>query len=1476
MSQSICDRHHSRRAFATILIMLLLFMMLLMAVAYLRTMRAYSLTRPRQTNADTAPVLAQLEADIAAAIGADGKIAPTSTETAPLSAADIHEPYDYPWTNSARFLAGCRLSYPKVLASAVGMGDPQVDDAWLSPCEVDASGKWGQVSNVMNSFLVYANANLTGIPMNAVTREHVPADAPAGKPIPDGLPASQQLAGGQSVAYQNLSASDARLVDTDGDGRGDALWFYPNKNLANGVRYIAAVRIVDLSGCVNLNTALAEMGGAPGSQSTIGRKGEGPYEVNPSKISASIGLTPASKSYRSRLMPGPGSFTATTDWDYWRLAGGQVGVDGQTSSSATGSRYGGISTVASPKLSDEAQLRDLSNKLASSTSLLPVPRLFAAPVNGNTGDYGALPSNAVRSRLTTISGAAEKVAWPTFTSWHFQPQLAGDLNLCQTDSASTQDPFWTADPAPQFFWPSSIYTVSKPAAPARVLQTFLGGPDNATPADDYPYPAGFRQLLTGGGWTSSDFAGQYQAQVGVCLRDALMRDNRPTVVADTAIADASKKYSWMGWKPLPALTEFYGEMPYLATAWNNAVRVNTTAVTAFRNTTLAQLKTVKAKMDPAFANEYNVDPYFWDTSVAGKITFQLQQYRSDGLTRAGLIELAQYGADVTARCLWYHYAAGNACGQDFTTLGVTLPGATTPTADGGAAWANQLFDLQVPLDQGSGKWASIYINTQNSRTTFSPNTAAAGDTRYGAAAGVGSYAFEVANPYAVPIRLANVRFQFRGGDSASFDELLCPNSTSAALDTYITAATALPGLPAKDAEGYFVLKPGEKAIFYRNGFENTNAPAASSDNASYAGALRPNAHPWQRFGGGPVLVTGTNTVDLIRTLFPSGLPANTYAVNLGTGTNAPDWNGHYNNRQVEHIELQVNSKVMDGTGAWMPYNRLTYITQPSGYNSYEFLCEGGIPQGGATFPMPGTLVYRQVNARTFGVEQKLNLLQARPPVIANDAPVSAPNSPVNGAPLDWGDCEFRSNVCGPVSGVLNAASGSQRPFPKLGSLSNGWWPGYQNTATTQPLSAAYGQYSASLCTLGQDVKIAFPGPNASNPVYGGQPRQDIKSGSLFFNYVGIPGDAAYPGTFPELASAAGAPWTSASTLVRDNALAGNNGAQRRDGTPHAMDIGRILMAGPVFFDTKSGVGNYFVRGGGASAYSTFNALPAVDQLVGFKLQNTIGDAINFYLAKDAQVAAANSLSPAGIKGLCLRTDKPFYDAAKVSDARLANKTLDQLYTDLSTALAAGNMANAAALRAGIRGMTHGSLSWGDAAESLFNVDDLNYKGKIAGNGGFRPGTINLNTAPQAVLNCLSLPAWVPLSGSPAVPSAFTAGILAARGDGASPSGPLVPTNAATLVLAPRKGLARVSELQNQKPSWFGLANAQDLWDAAAWLPQQASCRSDIYCAHILIQGYKQDDFNQGPIDVRRAIVIYSRGLTGAPATRLAEYVIPNR
>lgn len=1320
-------RRRTRHAqgFAIILVLLLMFLMLMLTLTYLRTLRVYSTQTP-SINTNINGVLQGVALDLSQMIGKDGKL-------------DECEPQDYPWT-CARYNASCRLSYPYAVSSSASLGDPLVDDSWLAPLEVDANGHWSQVSNIRGSFLVYADAKFLTVGLNPITREKAPMDAPAGAAIPgvamngSGTP--------QFVKFQDLDPADPRLVDADGDKVNDALFFYPNNSLQGGTRYVAAVRVLDLSGMLNLNTALGEFAGAPGTTGPGGttktpRKGEGPYEVNASSLVG--GPMPTdSKNFRQNLQDAstvasgraPGQWS---DWDYWWASGARTGTDGQSYLGVT-NRY---------DIECEKQLRD---GLKNYASALPAPTLFA--------DYPALQASANRKYITTFSGVSDVCAPLPYVNAAGRDSAASGASFAKGagrwrafDLFNQQ--FNRSTPAPPSDYPAiSGNTWSwhgKWSDICHVYGTgtygitdYLQGIDNANPQTAYPYPAGPAFLLAQ--TTAPDRALQYQMQMGMAsVSDALGRDNQPTITPASSTATTG---SWMGWKPLPILTEFYAQMPYYICGGSHAP----------------------------------------------------------------------------------------------TTKGSTL-----------------------------GRYSAIYINTTLNRNapagTANPswNTDYAGPT----AAGIGSYALELVNPYQIPIRLTNVQFIFRSADGAlDFDG----QSPSASQDLSAYVNNAPPTGMAQDAEGYYVLRPGEKIIFYRNGTGAAGSPG---------------------FGGQPNLVAAG--------IVPPAT-SGVYTVDLGVATSgalaAPDINGHYNNRNLENIELRTMTKSPTGAAVkWINYCRLQYQSMPSGYPSFSFICENEIPAGrkGAA----GDLVYRQLDVRTFGVNEKLNLLQARPAVA--DRILDA-----NQAFLikDWGDCEYRTNAYAAVSaGLLTNRPGSL--LPPLNDVPASWWPtkpspGYAHVhtqGTTLGPSNQWMKYQTTggIHALGQSSKVVFPTPTdvPLNVIYGGA-RQNIKNEpAAWWNYVGIPGDAMYPGTFPELTAAG-----NANRTLRDNPAAGA-GSERRDGL-RPLDLLKVPLIGPVVHESGTD-GNSNYRGG--SGWGTYNAVPTLNQLTTHHDQRSIGDAVNFFLAKDS---AVNGGAKSGLRGLALRTDVAWFDwvnaAAKYPSLGTLPTAAGQEYLfdgDIyisqgagpwptpNPTLGTGNVGSDKAWGYSngpyARASQFWQTSWGEILTSRWQVDSPKYKGNTGYNSDdFKPGTINLNTAPKAVLKCLSLP-FQPGTATPVDADLVADAIIASR---------QAPTAGAAVAGGVRQGLVLQSEAFGPKglksyssdttlPAKFYTNDRNLNLETLSWLPQQTSCRSDCFVAYILVQGYMAEDFTRGPTEVKRAIAIYKRDTSGNAATIVGGlYVVP--
>ncbi|MEM9416117.1 MAG: hypothetical protein AAGA29_11680 [Planctomycetota bacterium] len=176
------------------------------------------------------------------------------------------EPYDYPFTNAA-----APMGRPVVFVngnSGTAQGG-QYDDAWLASTTLRFnSTQWAHLSDLTGKLLdngaggLYNNRDLTTF----------------GNSNPGEV---ASLAAMVSNLDLNDPAVANRLVDADGDGIGDSLWAYAPAAEIAGKRYVYAIRIVDLSSRININTAMAQTSNG-GTLSAGDPQGDNPVELDAS------------------------------------------------------------------------------------------------------------------------------------------------------------------------------------------------------------------------------------------------------------------------------------------------------------------------------------------------------------------------------------------------------------------------------------------------------------------------------------------------------------------------------------------------------------------------------------------------------------------------------------------------------------------------------------------------------------------------------------------------------------------------------------------------------------------------------------------------------------------------------------------------------------------------------------------------------------------------------------------------------------------------------------------------------------------------------------------------------------------------------------------------------------------------------------------------------------------------------------------
>jgi hypothetical protein len=179
------------------------------------------------------------------------------------------EPFDYPWTDSTV------AQRPVVFVNGnPGTAEGGVyDDPWLADLSAKPNGaidEWPHLSDLTGRFLNVGTNDLTTL----------------GQANPGEVASTAAM-----VTDINTLAN--QLVDADGDGIGDSLWAYcPAAEIA-GKRYVYAIRIVDLSAKININTALGITDTAGNPNAGIPR-GDSPTDIDATGYAHAIGGTAGS------------------------------------------------------------------------------------------------------------------------------------------------------------------------------------------------------------------------------------------------------------------------------------------------------------------------------------------------------------------------------------------------------------------------------------------------------------------------------------------------------------------------------------------------------------------------------------------------------------------------------------------------------------------------------------------------------------------------------------------------------------------------------------------------------------------------------------------------------------------------------------------------------------------------------------------------------------------------------------------------------------------------------------------------------------------------------------------------------------------------------------------------------------------------------------------------------------------------------
>lgn len=237
----------SERGSAVILVVISLVLMMLIGAAYLQSARVqrFPLSEPRgDMDAQINAILAQIRQTLREDLNRE---------------PDRFALYDYPWTNTEDH--GGVDTHPNYWEVTLFDGGPDAarggarDSAWLASMEPDFNGAapvWPHLTNLRGVFLAYDRENNT----------FLDPDTDEGQHVLDHVENVALSHTAEERTNMNLPFNDGSplanlLIDATGDGIPDSRWTWAPITTIDGIDYVMAVRIVDLSGMVNVNTALS-------------------------------------------------------------------------------------------------------------------------------------------------------------------------------------------------------------------------------------------------------------------------------------------------------------------------------------------------------------------------------------------------------------------------------------------------------------------------------------------------------------------------------------------------------------------------------------------------------------------------------------------------------------------------------------------------------------------------------------------------------------------------------------------------------------------------------------------------------------------------------------------------------------------------------------------------------------------------------------------------------------------------------------------------------------------------------------------------------------------------------------------------------------------------------------------------------------------------------------------------------------------
>lgn len=517
---------HGRRnrASAVILVVVALVLMALVGAAYLQQTRTqrFAMAEPRgNIDAVVNSIIGQIQSVLIEDLINDDD-------------GTAVELYDYPWTNPAVTSDNSNDWTPEGFsgpASGTAYGGYQ-DDMWLASPQPDfGSDRWPHLTNLTGLFLRYDAGSNQFVTSGGGEPENVVAD------IIDFDGSGDPAGGADENRDSFIDITSDLLADASGDGIGDSRWAWPPLREIDGISYVMAVRIVDLSAKLNVNTKMSLADDVTG---TIATGAEAPLWHTPSELDLGrfvygrntglMGELRDTLRYRfgdptTMPLPVPRA-DRETFWEeqgrFYRTESGyrQYGsVDEYELRHRDGLNSGRLAPIVN------GMTQFLRGDVAEERDHTDVGALYGSRYGGSTGDadrdfYEIEP----RKHLTTFSGAA---------AWHWP--LAGDV-WGDTDT----DDFLKLD-----------------------LRDGNVNPDQVRSAFEDVYQSGNAPSWLPGGFAMADVAEagwQFTANLEN-YRRAL-----PYLVEAGPDPDDPSEPLYFGLTPLPIITELYTQTKYSGTA----------------------------------------------------------------------------------------------------------------------------------------------------------------------------------------------------------------------------------------------------------------------------------------------------------------------------------------------------------------------------------------------------------------------------------------------------------------------------------------------------------------------------------------------------------------------------------------------------------------------------------------------------------------------------------------------------------------------------------------------------------------------------------------------------------------------------------------------------------------------------------------------------------------------------------------------